>query len=179
MKDTIQYGKTFIAGGCFSLNKTYQVVSGSVDIIQELECNHKEADTGVFAHAAWSKKKSLQFVAADTDLFAILLLNHSKFSQKTMLIKHSDDNEILNVCSFIKTMEEDSDQELAVLNRRQFVTIPFLFGIIHPLIGSDILCSPRSFGPFSVMKACIDFCLYLSDSDVGLQHLKDRVDNCK
>ena len=173
LKDTIAKDCTLIVGGCFLQNETYRVTTGSNIVLPELNCNHEEADTRMFAHAAWSKKNILQFVATDTDVLAILLLNYETFSEKTTLIEYSG-NRIWNISTLIESMNQDSDTDLAVLKSVRSVTIPFFFGIIHPLIGSDILCSPRGFGPSWIIKACIDFSAYLFDEENGLQHLKEK-----
>ena len=46
-----------------------------------------------------------------------------------------------------------------------------VFGLVHPLIGSDILCSPRGFGPSWVLKTCLDFGPYLFHHEHGIQNL--------
>ena len=173
LKDTLAKGCSLIVGGCFPQNETYLINAGSNIVISALYCNHEEADTRIFAHAAWSKKNVLQFVATDTDVLAILLLNHETFSEKTTLIEYSD-SQIFNISTLIDSMNKDPDADLLVLRSRASVTIPFFFGIIHPLIGSDILCSPRGFGPSWIMKACIDFSSYLFNEENGLQYLKEK-----
>ena len=50
--------------------------------LPELQSNHEEADTCLFAHAAWCKKAHSEISAADTDIFAIFLLNQQMFSNK-------------------------------------------------------------------------------------------------
>ena len=42
-----------------------------------------------------------------------------------------------------------------------------IFGLIHILIGSDILWSPRGFGPFWILKTCLDFSTYLFHHEWG------------
>ena len=69
-----------------------------------------------------------------------------------------------------KAMDEDPNTDLARL-RKDGVSTPLVFGVIHPLIGSDILCSPRGFGPSWIIKTCIDFSTYLFDKKRGLQLL--------
>ena len=58
-----------------------------------------------------------------------------------------------------------------VLKQKGDISLPQFFGLIHPLIGSDILCSPRNFGPAWILKACIDFSEILFDKDEGVQCL--------
>ena len=67
-------------------NKTYKVEKGGISVIDDLYCNHEEADTRIFAHAKWSSKPVLQLVAADTDILSILLLNFEHFSERKVLL---------------------------------------------------------------------------------------------
>ena len=70
----------------------------------------------------------------------------------------------------IQSMNEDTDTNLARLHKHG-VSSSCIFGIIHCLIGSDILCSPRGFGPSWIMKTCLDYAPYLFHQDNGIQHL--------
>ena len=133
------------------------VQTGEKKEIPELYSNHEEADTRVFVHANWSKQPVVQIVAADTDVFAIALLNFHHFSGRTVLIDQSDNSRLLHMNALVDAMNEDQDTDVLVLRQRGEIGIPYFFGLIHPLIGSDILCSPRSFGAAVVLKACIDF----------------------
>ena len=56
-KHEIPPGKTIIASGCFSDNQTYLIQKDDARALPELKSNHEEADTHLFAHAAWSKKR--------------------------------------------------------------------------------------------------------------------------
>ena len=53
----------------------------------------------------------------------------------------------------------------------QRVSSTSIFGLIHILIGSDILCSPRGFGPSWILKTCLDFSTYLFHHEWGIQLL--------
>ena len=163
-------GKKLIAGGCFTDNETYIVTQGLVKVLPDLNSNHEEADTRMFAHAAWSKNTTVQIVASDTDIFAILLLNHEHFSQKTVIMQYDVSRGKLDMSKLIQSMNEDTDTNLARL-RKHGVSSSCIFGIIHCLIGSDILCSPRGFGPSWIMKTCLDYAPYLFHQDNGIQHL--------
>ena len=68
-------------------------------------------------------------------------------------------------------MNADQDTDLILLKQRGVIPLSWFFGVIHPLIGSDILCSPRGFGPAWVLKACIDYSSYLFDDERGIQIL--------
>ena len=86
-KHEIPPGKTIIVSGCFSDNQTYMIQKDDARALPELKSNHEEADTRIFAHAAWSKKNHLEIVAADTDILAIFLLNQNSFSNTEMEIR--------------------------------------------------------------------------------------------
>ena len=73
-------------------------------------------------------------------------------------------------------MEADQDTDLLLLKQRGHHSLPSFFGHIHPLVGSDILCSPRGFGPGWILKTCIDFSAYIFEPGKGIQNLKD--DEC-
>ena len=177
LKDTLEDGKAIIFGGCTKDGKTYMVEKGHSQVLIGLESNHEEADTRVFAHAKWSNKKVLQVVGADTDIFAICLLNFHHFPGKTVLLDQSDETKILHVNAMVNAMNEDQDTDILVLKQRNDITLPFFYGLIHPLIGSDILCSPRGFGPALILKTCIDFSTFLFSVDKGIQNLKEN-NNC-
>jgi hypothetical protein len=61
-----------------------------------------------------------------------------------------------------------------VLKQQGHLSLPYFFGLIHPLIGSDILCSPRSFGPAWILKTCIDFNEFIFDPEKGIQKLVEE-----
>ena len=166
----LQDGHTLIAGGCFHDNETYIVTKAKTQKVVELKCNHEEADTRMFAHAAWSSKKCVQLVASDTDVLAILLLNHESFTDKQMVILGSDHKERLDVTKLMKYMEDDGDTELSRV-RNNGISSSRIYGTIHALIGSDILCSPRGFGPVWIIKTCLDFATYLFGRNTGLQDI--------
>ena len=71
----------------------------------------------------------------------------------------------------IQAMQENKEDTNLTRVQNSGVSIPLIFGLIHPLIGSDILCSPRGFGPAWVIKTCIDYGTYLFDTEHGLQLL--------
>ena len=48
------------------------------------------------------------------------------------------------------------------------------FGMLHPLIGSDILASPRTFGPNHILRTCIDFASYLFEGKSSIHLLADK-----
>ena len=173
-KDRIPAGKTLIVAGCSKDGKTYMVQTGEKKEIPELYSNHEEADTRVFVHANWSKQPVVQIVAADTDVFAIALLNFHHFSGRTVLIDQSDNSRLLHMNALVDAMNEDQDTDVLVLRQRGEIGIPYFFGLIHPLIGSDILCSPRSFGAAVVLKACIDFSSYLFSGPKAIQNLANQ-----
>ena len=112
-------------------------------------------------------------LATDTDIMAILLLNHHHFGQKQLILNSSDDREKLDMSKLIQKMQEDKEDTNLTLIRNTGVSISLLFGLIHPLIGSDILCSPRGFGPAWVIKTCIDYGTYLFNTEHGLQLLME------
>ena len=174
LKDTLEDQTSIIVGGCMPENKTFKVEKGNISVIDELYCNHEEADTRIFAHAKWSSKPVLQLVAADTDILSILLLNFQHFSGKKVLLDQSDSSKVIDVNALIDAINDDKDQDLMVLKQKGDISLPQFFGLIHPLIGSDILCSPRNFGPAWILKACIDFSEILFDKDQGVQCLGEE-----
>ena len=147
-------GAKLVAGGCFPDNETYIISKLGIEPLPELKCNHEEADTRLFAHAVWSKKKEVELVASDTDIMAIFLLNHQHFTQRQVVLHYGNVRSKLDLSKLVKAMNEDSNTNLAIL-RNKGVDTPTIFGIIHPLIGSDILCSPRGFGPSWILKTCL------------------------
>ena len=164
-------GKCLIIGGCNSDKQTYRVEKGTVSVITELTCNHEEADTRIFAHAKWSSKPVLHIVAADTDILSIVLLNFHHFSERKVLLDQSDHSKVIHVNELVDAMNADQDTDLLLLKQRGDIPLSWFFGVIHPLIGSDILCSPRGFGPAWILKACIDYSSYLFDGERGIQVL--------
>ena len=112
------------------------------------------------AHAAWSTKTNFEFVASDTDIFAILLLNHMHFQGKQLVISSSQDRGKLDMTKLMERMDEDGNTDLTRICK-EGVPSSLIFGIIHALIGSHILCSPRGFGPSWVIQTCIDLATYL------------------
>ena len=171
LKDTLEDQTSIIVGGCMPEDKTYKVEKGNISVVDELYCNHEEADTRIFAHAKWSSKPVLQLVAADTDILSILLLNFQHFSERKVLLDQSDPSKIIDVNALVEAINDDKDQDLMVLKQKGDISLPQFFGLVHPLIGSDILCSPRNFGPAWILKACIDFSEILFDKDGGIQCL--------
>ena len=143
---------------------------GDEQILPDLECNHEEADTRIFAHAMWSKKQILEIVAADTDIFAIFLVNQENFCDKQVILDTGEGKGNLDMSKLTKRMNEDPDTNLARL-RTQGVSSSSVFGLIHCLLGTDILCSPRGFGPTWIIKACLDYCTYIFNQQHGIQLL--------
>lgn len=174
----LEPGQVLIAGGCFHDNETYMITKEKTETLVDFKCNHEEADTRMFAHAAWSRKKCVQLVASDTDILAILLLNHESFTNKQMVIQCSDNKERLDVTKLMKDMEDDGDTELSRV-RNSGISSPMVYGTIHALIGSDILCSPRGFGPVWIIKTCLDFATYLFERSTGLQNLHHDSESSK
>ena len=166
----LKQGQVVIAGGCFDGNETFKISSTETKKLSELKCHHEEADTRMFAHAAWTKKKCVQFVASDTDVLAILLLNHEAFSEKQVVIQSSDFKGTLDATKLMKDMENDGQTELSRL-RNTGVSSSLLYGTMHALIGSDILCSPRGFGPSAIIQTCLEYATYLFETTTGLQNL--------
>lgn len=179
LKDTMEDGKGIVIGGCTEDGKTYHVQKGANEPLPELKCNHEEADTRVFAHAKWTNRNICQIVAADTDIFSILLLNFQHFRGKTMLLDQSDHGRVLNMNALVDAMNEDQDTDIMALKQRNDISIPIFFALVHLLLGSDILCSPRGAGPAMVVKACIDFSAYLFSTEKGIQNLKFDDHNSK
>ena len=169
-KADIPEGKSVIVGGCFPDNKTRILTRGDEQVLPDLECNHEEADTRIFAHAMWSKKQILEIVAADTDIFAIFLLNQENFCDKQVILDTGEGKGNLDMSKLTKRMNEDPDTNLARL-RTQGVSSSSVFGLIHCLLGTDILCSPRGFGPTWIIKACLDYCTYIFNQQHGIQLL--------
>ena len=169
-KHEIPPGKTIIASGCFSDNQTYLIQKDDARALPELKSNHEEADTRLFAHAAWSKITHLGIIAADTDIFSIFLLNHELFSNKQVVMIHGDGNQNIDMTKLANRMNEDTDNNLSRL-RKDGMNSATIFGLIHILIGSDILCSPRGFGPTWILKTCLDFGAYLFHHESGIHLL--------
>ena len=179
LKDTLEARKGIVIGGCTEDGKTYLVKGGSIEPLQELQCNHEEADTRIFAHAKLTEKNICHIVAADTDILSILLLNFDHFTAKTMLLDQSDHGRVLHMNALVNAMNEDQDTDLIALKQRNDISIPMFFALVHLLIGSDILCSPRGFGPAMVLKACIDFSPFLFSKEKGIQNLRFDDHNCE
>ena len=76
--------------------------------------------------------------------------------------------------ALVQAMQADKDQDLMVLKQRGHLSLPFFFGLVHPLIGSDILCSPRSFGPAWILKTCIDLSEHIFHPEKGVQNLLEE-----
>ena len=115
-------------------------------------------------------QKEVELVASDTDIMAIFLLNHQHFTQRQVVLHYGNVRSKLDLSKLVKAMNEDSNTNLAIL-RNKGVDTPTIFGIIHPLIGSDILCSQRGFGPSWILKTCLDYATYLFDQESGIQLL--------
>ena len=179
LKETMNDGKGIVIGGCTEDGKTYHVQKGANEPLPELKCNHEEADTRVFAHAKWTEKNVCQIVAADTDIFSILLLNYHHFEGKTMLLDQSDHGRVLHMNALVEAMNEDQDTDMIQLRQRNDISIRTFFALVHLLLGSDILCSPRGFGPAMVLKACIDFSAFLFSNEKGIQNLRLDDHDCK
>ena len=174
MKNSLEENQTIVVAGCNPQNTTVMVKQNSVQEVRELKANHEEADTRLFAHAAWSSKEVLHLIAADTDVLSIALLNYQHFPNKTILIDQSDHSRVIHLNELVKAMESDQDTDLMVLKQQGHIPLANFFGLIHPLTGSDILCSPRNFGPALILKACIDFSLHLFGTTGGIQNLIDE-----
>ena len=101
---------------------------------------------------------------------AIFLLNHQHFTQRQVVLHYGNVRSKLDLSKLVKAMNEDSNTNLAIL-RNKGVDTPTIFGIIHPLIGSDILCSQRGFGLSWILKTCLDYATYLFDQESGIQLL--------
>ena len=151
LKDTLENGKKIVIGGCTEDGKTYLVEKGGNEPLQELKCNHEEADTRVFAHAKWTGRNICQIVAADTDVLSILLLNFHLFNGKTMLLDQSDHGRVLHINALVDAMGDDQDTDIIVLKQRNDISIPVFFALVYLLMGSDILFSPRGFGPAMIL----------------------------
>ena len=171
---TLPKDQSVILGGCTQENKTYKIENGKIMEEESLLCFHDEASTRLLAHAVQSQKSRLQFVASDGDIIAIILLNWSHFSSKTGLLEQSDCFNLLHVNELVEAMNEDRDQDLMVLKQRGNVAMTTFFGVLHPLIGSDILASPRNFGPNHILRACIDFASYLFEGESSIHLLADK-----
>ena len=124
------------------------------------------------AHTKWSSKETLHFVAADTDILSILLLNFSEFREKQVILDQSAHLRLLDINALVEAIENDQDQDMMIMKQRRLFPLSFFFGMTHALIGTDILCSPRGFGPQMVLKTCIDFASYLFQGENSLYHLK-------
>ena len=68
-------------------------------------------------------------------------------------------------------MRKDEDTDIVLLKQRAELPLPWFFGIIHALIGSDILASPRNFGAATILKTSIDFSRYLFSGPKAIQNL--------
>ena len=91
------------------------------------------------AHAKWSSKETLHFVAADTDILSILLLNFSEFREKQVILDQSAHLRLLDINALVEAIENDQDQDMMIMKQRRLFPLSFFFGIIHALIGTDIL----------------------------------------
>ena len=171
LKDKLSEGEVIILGGYGPTNTTYKVEKGSVTEIHQLACNHEEADTQVVAHAKFTSHTDIRIVAADTDVFAVILLNFHHLQEKHIFLDQGDRAKVTDMNALVEAMNGDQDQDILLLKQQGHVSLPQFFGFIHPLIGSDILCSPRSFGPAWILKTCIDFCTHIFDSEKGVQNL--------
>ena len=174
LAETLSKDMSVILGGCTQDDKTYRIENGKIMAEESLLCFHDEASTRLLAHAAWSHRSRLQFVASDGEILAILLLNWTLFSSKTILLEQSDSFNLLHVNELVEAMYEDRDQVLMVLRQRGNVTMTTFFGMLHPLIGSDILASPRTFGPNHILRTCIDFASYLFEGKSSIHLLADK-----
>ena len=174
LKESLDEGKVIILGGYGPTNTTFKVEKGCVSEIPQLVCNHEEADTQIFAHAYFTSHSTIRIVAADTDVFAILLLNFHHFQNKNIFLDQGDMAKVTDMNKLVEAMQADKDQDLMVLKQRGHLSLPFFFGLVHPLIGSDILCSPRSFGPAWILKTCIDLNEYIFDPEKGIQKLVEE-----
>ena len=143
--------------------------------IHQLACNHEEADTQVVAHAKYTSYSNIRIVAADTDVFSIILLNFHHFRDKHIFLDQGDNAKVTDMNALVEAMDSDQDQDILLLKQHGHVPLPQFFGLIHPLIGSDILCSPRSFGPAWIMKTCIDFSSDIFDPEKGVQNLLKQI----
>ena len=169
-QEWLQPGQTLIVGGCFMDKQTYRITQGSIEAVSNLYSNHEEADTRIFLHVAWSQKLTCVIVASDSDLLFILLLNHGKFPNKQMVIQSSDQRGRLDMKKLMDMMEDDPNTDLSRI-RKDGISTAFFYGFAHLLAGTDILCSPRGFGPAYILRTATDFATYLFDKDKGLQHL--------
>ena len=174
LKEILDEGEVIILGGHGPTNTTYKVEKGSVSLIPQLACNHEEADTQIFAHANFTSLSAIRIVAADTDVFAILLLNFHHFQDKKISLDQGGNAKVTDMNALVQAMQADKDQDLMVLKQRGHLSLPFFFGLVHPLIGSDILCSPRSFGPAWILKTCIDLSEHIFHPEKGVQNLLEE-----
>ena len=76
-------------------------------------------------------------------------------------------------------MGDDQDTDIIVLKQRNDISIPIFFALVHLLMGTDILCSPRGFGPAIILKACIDFSAFLFSLGKGIQNLGKDDHSCE
>ena len=96
-----------------------------------------------------------------------------------MLLDQSDHGRVLHMNALVEAMNEDQDTDMIQLRKRNDISIPIFFALVHLLLGSDILCSPQGFRPALVLKACIDFSAFLFSNEKGIQNLRLDDHDCK
>ena len=80
-------------------------------------------------------------------------------------------SKLVHVNALVAAMNDDQDFDFLLLRQQGNVSMPFFFGLIHAFIGSDILCSPRSFGPALILRTFIDNASHLFSAEKGIQNL--------
>ena len=96
--------------------------------------NHEEADTQIFAHAHFTSHSAYCIVAADTDVFAILLLNFHHLQNKQIYLDQGDTAKVTDMNALVEAMQANKDQDLMVLKQHGHLSLPYFFGLIHPFI---------------------------------------------
>ena len=99
--------------------------------------------------------------------------NQNLFSNKQVVLIHGDGNQNIDLTKLANRMNEDTDTNLARL-RKDGVSSTSIFGLIHILIGSDFLCSPRGFGPSWILKTCLDLSIYLFHHELGIWGVSEK-----
>ena len=178
LKGSLDDDQQIVFSGCNPINAT-QVNKNQVSTVPELLSNQVEAITRIFAHAKWTSKSVIKLISPNSSLLAILLLNFQHLNDREILLDASDRSKVIHANKLVEAMENDQDTDLLVLKQRGDLSMANFFGYVYPLIGSEILCSPRSFGPSQILKACIDHCRYIFNQQNGIQCLAKQVpDSC-
>ena len=77
--------KIIVVAGAFQDEEEVQCSQQAVDV-QNLICNHEEADTRIILHTAQSTSTCIVISACDTDIFVLLLAHNQSFNGKSVYV---------------------------------------------------------------------------------------------